>query len=35
MDDDYLFDNNDKQETKNICDYILDDIDTNEVLFFI
>ena len=33
IDDDYLFDNDDTQETKNICDYVLDDIDTNDVLF--
>ena len=31
IDDNYLFDNDDTQETKNICDYVLDDIDTNDV----
>ena len=30
--DNYLFDNDDTQET-NICDQVLDDIDTNHVLF--
>ena len=33
IDDDYLFDNEGTQETKNICDYVFDDIDTNDVLF--
>ena len=31
IDDDYLFDNEGTQETKNICDYVFDDIDTNDV----
>ena len=30
-DDDYLFDDDDTQETKNICDYVLDYIETNDV----
>ena len=33
VDDNYLFDNDDTQETKTICDYVLDDIDRNNVLF--
>ena len=33
IDDDYLFDNEGTQETKNICDYVFDDIDTNDFLF--
>ena len=33
IDDDYLFDSSDEQETKNICDYLLHDIDQNDVLF--
>ena len=33
IDDDYLFDSSDKQETKNICDHVLNDIDQNNVLF--
>ena len=28
-----MFDDEDTQETKNICDYVLDDIETNDVLF--
>ena len=31
--DDYLFDSLDEQETKNICDYVLNDIDQNDALF--
>ena len=27
-----MFDDDDTQETKNICDYVLDDLDTNDVL---
>ena len=33
IDDDYLFDKDDTQETKNICDYVLNDIDTDNALF--
>ena len=33
IDDNYFFDHDYIQETKNICDYVLDDIDTNDVLF--
>ena len=33
IDDDYLFDSPDKQETKNICDYVINDVDQNDVLF--
>ena len=33
IDDDYLFDSSDEQETKNICDYLLNDIEQNDVLF--
>ena len=32
IDDNYLFDDDDTQETKT-CDYVLNDIDTNDVLF--
>ena len=27
--DDYLFDDDDGQETKNLCDYVPDDVDPN------
>ena len=33
IDDDYLFDSSDEQETKNIFDYVLNDIDQNDFLF--
>ena len=33
IDDDYLFDEDDAQETKNLCDYVLDDVDQNHILF--
>ena len=33
IDDNYLFDNDDTQETKTICDYVLDDIDRKNNLF--
>ena len=33
IDDDYLFDSTEKQETKNICDYVINDVDQNNVLF--
>ena len=33
IDDDYLFDSPDKQQTKNICDYVINDVDQNDVLF--
>ena len=32
-DDDYLFDDDDEQETKQLCDYVLDDVDQNDILF--
>ena len=28
-----MFDDDNTQETKNICDYVLDDIDASDVLF--
>ena len=31
-DDDYLFDSADEQETKNICDHLLIDVDQNDAL---
>ena len=33
IDDGYLFDDDHTQKTKNIRDYVLDDIGTNDVLF--
>ena len=33
IDDDYLFDESDEQETKDISNNIINDTDTNEVLF--
>ena len=33
IDDDYLFDSPDKQQAKNICDYVINDVDQNDVLF--
>ena len=33
IDDDYLFDDDDAQETKNLCDYVLDDVEQNNILF--
>ena len=33
INDDYLFDSGKKQETKNLCDYVLDDVDQNDILF--
>ena len=33
IDDDYFFGGGDKQETKNLCDYVLDDVDQNDILF--
>ena len=31
IDDDYLSDGNDAQETKYLCDYVLDDVDQNDI----
>ena len=33
IDDDYLFDDDDAQETKNLCDYVLDNVEQNNILF--
>ena len=33
IDNYYLFDDDDEQKTKNICDNVLDDINTDDVLF--
>ena len=33
IDDDYLFDDDDAQETKNLCDYMLNHVDQNDILF--
>ena len=33
IDDDYLFDSSNEQETKNICDYVVNDIDQTNFLF--
>ena len=33
IDDYYLFDDDDEQKAKNICDYVLDNINTDDVLF--
>ena len=31
IDDDYLFDSDDAQEAKNLCDYVLDEVDRNNI----
>ena len=31
--DNYLLDEDDTQETKNLCYYVLDDVDQNDILF--
>ena len=31
IDDNYLFDSDNAQETKNLCDYVLDDVDQNDM----
>ena len=31
IDENYLFDSSDEQETENICEYVLNDIDQNDV----
>ena len=33
IDDNYLLDEDDTQETKNLCYYVLDDVDQNDILF--
>ena len=33
IDDDYLFDDDDAQETKNLCDYVLDNVKQYNILF--
>ena len=33
IDDNYLFDSGSEQETKNLCDFVLSDIDQNDILF--